>query len=377
MPKRLIDQALRLNIARPHEYFLGYVDGEYYAQCRCADAAGQLGVKTGEGQVLAEDQAFTTLVGSVSEQVVGRYAQPEIGEIRYIALPVSVAGDPSRGVIVAAFQADAERADADGVARIMLAVGAATMLLATAAAWLVAGRILRPLHDVAETARTITDSDISRRIRAPDVSTGDELDDLIRTINGMLDRVEAGVAAQRRFVDDAGHELRTPITIVRGHLDVLDPGDPADLRDTLALVDDELERMNRMVSDLLLLAKSEQPTFLQPRPVDVGALTRSIFDKVRQLGAARLQPRGGRRGDGGPGSAADHAGRRRAHRQRLPVHRRRRPDQDRLRHRRKHVAVLRHRRGPRCQRGGPDPHLRALRPRQARARAAPRAPVWG
>ncbi len=283
--EELIDQALRLNIARPHEYFLGYVDGEYYAQCRCADAAGQLGVKTGEGQVLAEDQAFTTLVGSVSEQVVGRYAQPEIGEIRYIALPVSVAGDPSRGVIVAAFQADAERADADGVARIMLAVGAATMLLATAAAWLVAGRILRPLHDVAETARTITDSDISRRIRAPDVSTGDELDDLIRTINGMLDRVEAGVAAQRRFVDDAGHELRTPITIVRGHLDVLDPADPADLRDTLALVDDELERMNRMVSDLLLLAKSEQPTFLQPRPVDVGALTRSIFDKVRQLGA--------------------------------------------------------------------------------------------
>ena len=72
---------------------------------------------------------------------------------------------------------------------------------------------------------------------------------------------------------------------VRGHLDVRDPADPSDLRDTLALVDDELERMNRMVSDLLLLAKSEQPTFLQPRPVDVGALTRSIFDKVRQLGA--------------------------------------------------------------------------------------------
>ena len=92
------------------------------------------------------------------------------------------------------------------------------------------------------------------------------------------------MSAQRRFIDDAGHELRTPITIVRGHLEVLDPDDPADIQATLALVDDELERMNRMVSDLLLLARSEQPEFLHTRPVDVAALTQDVFDKVTQLG---------------------------------------------------------------------------------------------
>ena len=106
----------------------------------------------------------------------------------------------------------------------------------------------------------------------------------MQTVNGMLDRVEAAVQAQRRFSDDAGHELRTPITIVRGHLEVLDPNDPEDVVATVALVDDELDRMNRMVSDLLLLARAEQPAFLRPTLVDVGDLTRKAFEKLALLG---------------------------------------------------------------------------------------------
>lgn len=279
----MVSDAVVYRAARPNEYFLSYIDGRFFDQCECTAAERA----TGEDSALvtlADDQAFTDRVGRVSELTYGSYRQPRLGEIRYRALPVALAGDPSRGVIVAAFLADAEREDADAVARLMLAVGAATMLLATAGAWLAAGRILRPLHAVAATARSITDSDLSQRIPARTDRRGDDLQDLIRTVNSMLDRVESGVAAQRRFVDDAGHELRTPITIVRGHLELLDPGDPDDLRDTLALVDDELERMNRMVSDLLLLARAEQPTFVAPRPVDVAALTRDIFDKVTRLG---------------------------------------------------------------------------------------------
>lgn len=281
--EEMIGAAVTYTVARPNESFLGYVDGWFFAQCRCSDSAEQA-PQAQQGAVLAGDQSFTDRVASVAEPVMGRYSQPEIGEVRYLAMPISVGGDPSRGVIVAAFFADAERADADAAARLMLVVGAGTMLLATVASWLVAGRILRPLHDVSETARSITDSDISGRIPTDDTRTGDELGELVRTINGMLDRVESGVAAQRRFIDDAGHELRTPITIVRGHLELLEPDDPTDIRDTLALVDDELERMNRMVSDLLLLARSEHPSFLHSRLVDVGPLTREIFDKVSRLG---------------------------------------------------------------------------------------------
>ena len=102
------------------------------------------------------------------------------------------------------------------------------MLGAAAAAWLVAGRILRPLRDVADTARASPTPTCPAASRSS--GEADELAELVRTVNAMLDRVETGVAAQRRFLDDAGHELRTPITIVRGHLEVLDPADPDDVR---------------------------------------------------------------------------------------------------------------------------------------------------
>jgi signal transduction histidine kinase len=272
--EELIREAMAYNIARPNEVFLGYVNGSYLTRSP---------QQPDTPDVLAGDAAFTEQVASVTKPVEGLFRYPGVGEIRYLAIPVTLKDKPGSGVIVSAFFGDRERANADAVARLMLAVGAVTIGGAAVAAWLIAGRILRPLRDVAETARSITDTDLSRRI--PDRGgEGDELGDLVRTVNGMLDRVEAAVSAQRRFTDDAGHELRTPITIVRGHLEVLDPTDPNDVKSTVALVDDELERMNRMVSDLLLLARAEQPSFLHPNLADVGALTRDVFEKLAALG---------------------------------------------------------------------------------------------
>ena len=270
----VIREAIAYNIARPNEKFLGYVDGQYRTQSR---------QEPGTPEVLAGDPAFAARVAAVSAPVEGRYEHPELGEVRYLAIPVTLDGDASRGVIVAAYLGDAERAEAADAARLMLLVGFGTVLGAAGAAWLLAGRILRPLRDVVDTARTISDNDLSQRIPSRGGDDRDELTALVNTVNGMLDRVERGVAAQRRFIDDAGHELRTPITIVRGHLEVVDARDPADVRATVALVDDELVRMNRMVSDLLLLAHSEQPTFLRPAPVDVASLTTEVFDKVGGL----------------------------------------------------------------------------------------------
>lgn len=270
--EEVIREAIAYNIARPNEKFLGYVDGIYRTQSR---------QEPGTPEVLAHDAAFAERVATVTGPVEGRYQHAQVGEVRYLAIPVGLAGDPAHGVIVAAYLADAEREFANNAARLMLIVGSVTMLGAAGAAWLVAGRILRPLRAVADTTRVISDTDLSRRV--PSRGNGDELDRLVTTINGMLDRVESGVSAQRRFIDDAGHELRTPITIVRGHLEVVDAHDPQDVRSTVALVDDELVRMNRMVSDLLLLAHSEQPSFLHPDTVDVGALTQEAFEKVTSL----------------------------------------------------------------------------------------------
>ncbi len=266
----VLQTMITYNLARPNEKFLGYVDGQYRFQSRIEAPV-----------LLSQDAAFTELAGTVTRTGTGSY-DSAAGEVRYLAVPVTLEGDPSRGVAVVAYFADQERETADESARIMLLVGAGTMLLAAAGAWVVAGRVLQPVRDVAATAQGITGTDLSGRIPV-DGRPGDELTELAVTVNAMLDRVERGVAAQRRFLDDAGHELRTPITIVRGHLDVLDPADPDDVRDTVALVDDELDRMNRLVSDLLLLARAEQPEFVRPQPVDVAALTTDVFGKVRRL----------------------------------------------------------------------------------------------
>ena len=98
----------------------------------------------------------------------------------------------------------------------------------------------------------------------------------------MLDRLERAFESQRRFVDDAGHELRTPLTIARGHLELLED-DPDERRQTVELVLDELDRMRRIVDDLLLLAKHEQPDFLNLETVEVGALTDELHAKITAL----------------------------------------------------------------------------------------------
>ena len=99
----------------------------------------------------------------------------------------------------------------------------------------------------------------------------------------MLDRLESGFGTQRDVLDDVAHELRTPITIVRGHLELLDD-DPVERAATVELCLDELDRMGRYVEELLLVASARRPDFLSPAPVDVGELTETLFAKISALG---------------------------------------------------------------------------------------------
>lgn len=203
----------------------------------------------------------------------------EAGEVRYLAVPVRHGG-ATAGVFVVANFTEGERREVEGVIRVSLVLAGVLLLAGTAAAWLVAGRILRPVRQLTDTARAITDTDLTGRIP---VRGDDELAELARTFNAMLDRLAAAFATQRAFVDDAGHELRTPITIVRGHLELLGD-DPDERRETVALVTDELDRMARIVDDLLVLAKAEQPDFARPRPVELSDLTTELLAKARALG---------------------------------------------------------------------------------------------
>ena len=148
------------------------------------------------------------------------------------------------------------------------------------AAWQ-AGRLLAPVGRLSDTAEEISATDLSRRL--PETGN-DDITALTRTVNGMLVRLEDAFVGQRQFLDDAGHELRTPLTVLRGHLEVLDQGDPKDVAETRALLLDELDRMSRLVGDLILLAKTGRPDFLELRPVSLEPLTNTVLAKAKGLG---------------------------------------------------------------------------------------------
>ncbi|SDU73587.1 Signal transduction histidine kinase [Gordonia westfalica] len=213
------------------------------------------------------------------------------GEIRWGKVEVSSDAPPGAaagaasdasgpGTFIVGIYTDPGRELVDRTMRVLALVGLAGMAVTTGAAYLVAGRILAPVRSVRMVAEEIGENDLTGRVP---VDGHDDIAALAETFNAMLDRLENAYTTQRQFVDDAGHELRTPITVVRGHLELL-PDDPTERRKTLDLVDSELVRMSRIVADLLMLAKSEQPDFVVSREVDAAQLMLDIESKVQPLG---------------------------------------------------------------------------------------------
>jgi signal transduction histidine kinase len=204
---------------------------------------------------------------------------PKIGSILYIAQPIRMNKDVT-GVFVIAHTTAGERTEAVEALRVVIEVKIIALVVASLFAWLAAGRVLAPLHKLTQATQLISESDLTQRIP---VQTGrGEIAELAKTFNAMMDRLESSFAIQRSFVNDAGHELRTPITIIRGHLELMGD-DPEEQRETIALVMDELDRMNRFVDDLLLLAKVERPDFLLFETINLTVFTEELFTKATAL----------------------------------------------------------------------------------------------
>jgi len=208
------------------------------------------------------------------------------GRYRFLVIPVVADGSDERAALVRAFDLDVEYATINRTYVTFALVGLGALLLVGGVTWLVAGRLLEPVAWLRQAAEQIGEEDLSRRIP---VRGHDDLTALTVTVNSMLDRLEAAVRDQRDLLDDVGHELRTPITIVRGHLELMDAADPDDVAGTRALAIDELDRMRLLVDDLLLLATAGRPDFVRPVPTDVGRLTDETLEKARGLGDRRWQ----------------------------------------------------------------------------------------
>jgi signal transduction histidine kinase len=146
--------------------------------------------------------------------------------------------------------------------------------------WVVAGRMLRPLHTITTTARRLSDVNLHERIGLE--GPADELKDLADTFDAMLERLDRAFMSQQRFVADASHELRTPLAVIRTEVDVAlaDPdATAAELRAMGEVVRDATIRSEQLVDGLLTLARTGAAPPAQ-QSVDLADLTARVIDRL-------------------------------------------------------------------------------------------------
>ncbi len=174
----------------------------------------------------------------------------------------------------------------------LVAAALFSLVGALAASWIVAGRALRPVDAMADTAEEIGRTrDLSRRL--PELDNRDEVSRLTSSFNAMLaelqdayQRLETTLATQQRFVADASHELRTPLTTIRSNVGLLLGGKQiatTDRNDALRDIDEESERMTRLVQELLTLARADAGQHLEMAPVNVSRIAADVCRQARRL----------------------------------------------------------------------------------------------
>jgi signal transduction histidine kinase len=159
---------------------------------------------------------------------------------------------------------------------------AGVLLLATVIGWAVAGRMLAPLKRITGTARRVSDESLAERI--PVGGPDDELRELSQTLNSMLDRLEASFESQQRFVANASHELRSPLTVIRTEAEVALANPDPDLEELRGMAEGVIEASRRteaLLAGLLILARS-QPDRLRSRPVELADAVGSALDHAAQ-----------------------------------------------------------------------------------------------
>lgn len=272
---QLLRAAMQQHVPDRGESVLGIIDGRAALM-----PAGRVGVRLDEDPSLVR----RFVAEASGSQVVMGTARTSNATIRYVIVPVAVAGDSSSGLYVAAYNLDDVLGAIAQSFQVYAIVAAGALVVIGLVGWFVAGRLLRPLRWLRDAAAANSARDLSQRIP---ISGSDDISKLAAAFNVMFDRLEQSFTAQRRLLDDVGHELKTPITVVRGHLELMESSEPEEVEAVRALAIDELDRMNELVSEISLLAESRRPDFVRRSPVDLAQLTRSVLAKAAALAPER------------------------------------------------------------------------------------------
>jgi two-component system, OmpR family, sensor kinase len=211
-------------------------------------------------------------------------------QLRVLTVPLTI-GNSERliGTLQAGASLSVVRAAQQVLVIVLLISAIVSMTIAGLAGWISTGQALLPLEVVTQTALQITHADdLSRRIPYQGPS-GDEVGQLIQAFNKTLSRLENLFNNQRRFVADVGHELRTPLTVIKGNVDLMRRMSNSD-SESLDSIESEVNRLTRLVGDLLLLAQAESGKLpLANQLVELDTLLLEALNQMRILARDRLQ----------------------------------------------------------------------------------------
>ncbi|NBT03459.1 MAG: sensor histidine kinase [Proteobacteria bacterium] len=226
-------------------------------------------------------------------------------QLRVHAAPLVWRGD-TLGVLLVARPLGPTELVLGGLQIVLIGVGGIVLIVCAILAWVVARGALRPIDDLAREAGSIgADQDFNRRLSDHVSESAAEVGRLATTFNAMLDRLQDSFAAvqransrleamlqsQRRFVADASHELRTPLTTIRGNAHLMARGagvTEEDTREMVTQISSEADRMSRLVTDLLTLARADAGLPIVRQPVMLRPLLESVGFQARTLAAGRL-----------------------------------------------------------------------------------------
>ena len=268
---------LRQNIAENMTF--GMVPGVFL---KITDAAGD---------VVYDTDVYSPSLRQLREHISGQpplWANPnfqvvEMGNfvIYYKEVPVVIAGEPYSLHFFRTITTETRLLRL--IQQILLVEMVLGLIVALFLGYFVSQRLLQPIRSMTDTVKSIEVSQLGTRLEVS--STKDELSELAVTFNRMLERIQQGFDQQQRFVSDASHELRTPVTVIKGYSDMLSRWgrhDEETLQEGLEAIGSEAENMQELIEKLLFLARADQKRqIIHREPLDMQALVEDVFRKMQ------------------------------------------------------------------------------------------------
>lgn len=226
-----------------------------------------------------KDTAFLEVVNQAELPTLDTFVT-DVGELRYGVYPI-IGLDDKMGRLIVVTNLDAELVSTNTLFRNLSLGLLALFTLTGVIVSVIVKRLLAPISELTEQAQKVNKDNFIRQLKFETAHVDDEITQLGQEFNNMLTRLESSFIDQQRFIDDAGHELRTPLTILKGHIELMQRDGYNE--QSLAIIEDEVNRMSRLVQDLQSLTKATQPNFVQVSEFSADVFIKELQEKAQSI----------------------------------------------------------------------------------------------